>query len=55
MSNDLSFAHDDAKRELHEWQIAEIRKGLAEAGGGGFASDEDAGQTLKQWKSRRGK
>jgi predicted transcriptional regulator len=35
--------------ELEEWQIEEIKKGLATADRGEFASDEEVEQTLKRW------
>jgi len=35
--------------DLERWQIEEIKKGLAEADRGEFASDEEVEQVLKHW------
>ena len=34
---------------LNEWQIEEIRKGVAEAERGDCASDEELEQTIEKW------
>jgi len=35
--------------DLERWQIEEIKKGIAEADRGEFASDEEVEQVLKRW------
>lgn len=35
--------------QLNEWQIAEIKKGLAEADRGDFATDEEVAAVLSKW------
>ena len=35
--------------DLERWQIEEIKKGIAEADRGEFASDEEVEQSLKRW------
>jgi RHH-type rel operon transcriptional repressor/antitoxin RelB len=50
-----SFVAAEALREyvaLNEWQISEIRKALAEADRGEFASSEEVKRTLKKWTRR---
>jgi RHH-type rel operon transcriptional repressor/antitoxin RelB len=37
---------------VNEWQINEIRKGLAEADAGDFATDEDMQQTIGHFTRR---
>jgi RHH-type transcriptional regulator, rel operon repressor / antitoxin RelB len=39
---------------LNDWQIAEIKKGIAEAERGDFASDKAVERTVKKWSSRAG-
>jgi predicted transcriptional regulator len=39
--------------DLEQWQIEEIKKGLAEADRGGFARDEEVEQALKRWTRGR--
>jgi len=36
-------------RTLNEWQIEEIKRGLAEADLGEFASDEEVQRVLSEW------
>ncbi|MBD2502906.1 CopG family ribbon-helix-helix protein [Anabaena azotica] len=36
----------DAYLEMHQWQIEEIQKGIAEADAGDFASDEEVNATF---------
>ena len=53
MSRSRSFVAAEAIREyvaLNEWQIEEIRKGLAEAERGEFATEKDVTQVLNKWK-----
>ena len=38
---------------LQEWQVAEIRKGLAEADAGDFSSDGEVEATLAKWSDAR--
>jgi RHH-type transcriptional regulator, rel operon repressor / antitoxin RelB len=38
--------------ELNRWQIEEIRKGLAEADRGEFATDKEVRRVAKKWNSR---
>jgi predicted transcriptional regulator len=38
--------------DVERWQIEEIKKGIAEADRGEFASDEEVEQALKRWTSR---
>jgi len=55
MSRSRSFLAAEAIREyvaLNDWQIEEIKKGLAEADRGEFASDKDVERTLKKWTHR---
>jgi predicted transcriptional regulator len=37
---------------VNEWQINEIKKGIAEADAGDFASDKEVQQVLKRWMRR---
>jgi len=37
---------------VNEWQIAEIKKGLAEADAGDFATDEEVNQTIRRLTRR---
>jgi len=39
--------------DLERWQIEEIKKGIAEADRGEFASDEEVQRVLKRWTRRR--
>jgi RHH-type transcriptional regulator, rel operon repressor / antitoxin RelB len=39
---------------LNDWQIEEVKKTVAEAERGDFASDEDVEQTLTKWTRRAG-
>jgi RHH-type rel operon transcriptional repressor/antitoxin RelB len=55
MSRSRSFVAAEAIREyvaLNDWQVEEIKKGVAEAGRGEFASDKDVERTLKKWTRR---
>lgn len=48
-------ARDDVGRavgDLNEWQIAEIRKAVAEADQGGFATDEVVDALFRKWGAR---
>lgn len=36
---------------LQEWQVAEIRKGLAEADAGDFASEEEVEAAFAKWSN----
>jgi len=38
---------------LNDWQIAEIKKGLAEADRGEFATDEEVAAVLSKWSTAR--
>ena len=56
MNRSRSFIAAEAIREyvsLNDWQIAEIKKGIAEADRGEFASDAEVEQTVRKWTSRR--
>jgi len=51
-----SFVAAEAIREYvaaNEWQIEEIKKGLAEADSGDFASEEQVRRTLSRWTGRK--
>lgn len=51
-----SFLAAEAIREyvdVNEWQVAEIKKGLAEADAGDFASDDQVENTIAKWTRRR--
>lgn len=51
-----SFIAAEAIREyvaVNEWQIAEIKKGLAEADSGDFASAERVRRTMNNWTGRK--
>jgi RHH-type rel operon transcriptional repressor/antitoxin RelB len=53
MSRSRSSDAAEAIREyvaLNEWQIEEIKKGLAEAERGEFATEKDVTQVLNKWK-----
>ena len=55
MSRSRSFVASEAIREfvtLNEWQIEEIKKGLAEADRGEFATDEEVDAVVKRWTRR---
>jgi RHH-type transcriptional regulator, rel operon repressor / antitoxin RelB len=57
MSRSRSFVAAEAIREyvaLNDWQIEEIKKAVAEADRGEFASDKDVERTLKKWTPRGG-
>jgi RHH-type transcriptional regulator, rel operon repressor / antitoxin RelB len=57
MSRSRSFVAAEAIGEyvsLNDWQIAEIKKGIAEADRGDFASDKAVERTVKKWSSRAG-
>jgi len=54
-SRTRSFLAAEAVREyvtLNEWQIEEIRKGLAEAERGDFAGDKDVEKVVRKWTQR---
>jgi RHH-type transcriptional regulator, rel operon repressor / antitoxin RelB len=51
-----SFIAAEAIREyvaVNEWQIEEIRKGLAEAEQGQFASKEEVRRVMNKWTGRK--
>lgn len=51
-----SFIAAEAIREyvaVNEWQIEEIKKGLAEADQGDFASEEDVRRVIGKWTGRK--
>jgi len=55
MSRSRSFVAAQAIQEyvsVNEWQINEIKKGLAEADAGDFATDEEVQQVMKKWTRR---
>jgi RHH-type rel operon transcriptional repressor/antitoxin RelB len=55
MSRSRSFVAAQAIQEyvsVNEWQIAEIKKGLAEADAGDFATGEEVQQVMKKWTRR---
>jgi RHH-type rel operon transcriptional repressor/antitoxin RelB len=57
MSRSRSFVAAEVIREyvsLNDWQIAEIKKGIAEADRGDSASDKELERTVKKWSSRAG-
>lgn len=52
-----SFIAAEAIREyveVNEWQIEEIKKALAEADRGEFASDEQVQRMMNKWTGRKG-
>ena len=54
-SRTRSFLAAEAIREyvtLNEWQIEEIRQGMAEADSGDFASDKDVNKVVRKWSRR---
>ncbi len=56
MNRSRSFIAAEAVREyvaLNDWQIAEIKKGIAEANRGEFASEADVEATIRKWTGRR--
>ena len=55
MNRSRSFVAAEAIQEyvsVNEWQINEIKKGLAEADAGDFASDEEMQQTIRRLTRR---
>ena len=55
MNRSRSFVAAQAIQEfvtVNEWQINEIKKGIAEANAGDFASDKEVQQVLKRWMRR---
>jgi RHH-type transcriptional regulator, rel operon repressor / antitoxin RelB len=57
MNRSRSFVAAEAIREyvsLNDWQIAETKKGIAEADCGDFFSDKEVERTVKKWTSRSG-
>jgi len=51
-----SFADAEAFRNyvaLNDWQIEEIKRGVAEADRGDFASEQDVERMLTKWTSRK--
>jgi predicted transcriptional regulator len=55
MNRSRSFVAAQAIQEyvsVNEWQIAEIKKGLAEADAGDFATEEEVQRVLKKWTRR---
>jgi len=38
--------------QLSDYQIKEIKKGLAEADAGDFATDEEMAQVIKKWTNK---
>jgi predicted transcriptional regulator len=55
MNRSRSFLAAQAIQEyvsVNEWQIAEIKKGLAEADAGDFATEEEMQQTIRRLTRR---
>jgi RHH-type rel operon transcriptional repressor/antitoxin RelB len=55
MNRSRSFVAAQAIQEyvsVNEWQISEIKKGLAEADAGDFATDEEMQQTIRRLRRR---
>jgi predicted transcriptional regulator len=55
MNRSRSFVAAQAIQEfvsVNEWQINEIKKGLAEADAGDFATEEEVQRVLKKWTRR---
>jgi RHH-type transcriptional regulator, rel operon repressor / antitoxin RelB len=55
MNRSRSFVAAQAIQEyvsVNEWQINEIKKGLAEADAGDFATEEEVRQVMKKWTRR---
>jgi RHH-type rel operon transcriptional repressor/antitoxin RelB len=55
MNRSRSFVAAQAIQEfvtVNEWQIAEIKKAIASADRGEFASEKQVQQTLKRWTRR---
>ncbi len=55
MNRSRSFVAAQAIHEfvtVNEWQINEIKKGIAEADAGDFASGKEVQQVLKRWMRR---
>jgi RHH-type rel operon transcriptional repressor/antitoxin RelB len=55
MNRSRSFVAAQAIEEyvsVNEWQIAEIKKGLAEADAGNFATEEEVQRVFKKWTRR---
>ena len=46
---EMNKSTDDVR--LNDWQIAEIKKGLAEADRGEFATDEEVAAVLSKWST----
>ena len=55
MNRSRSFVAAQAIQEfvtVNEWQINEIKKGIAEAEAGDFASDKEVQKVLERWMRR---
>ena len=55
MNRSRSFIAAQAIQEfvtVNEWQINEIKKGIAEADAGDFASDKEVQRVLERWMRR---
>jgi RHH-type transcriptional regulator, rel operon repressor / antitoxin RelB len=55
MNRSRSFVAAQAIQEfvsVNEWQINEIKKGIAEADAGDFASEEEVQRVLNKWTRR---
>jgi len=55
MNRSRSFVAAQAIQEyvsVNEWQVNEIKKGIAEADAGDFASEEEVQRVLKKWTRR---
>jgi predicted transcriptional regulator len=47
----MSESTDDV--QLSDWQIEEVKKGLAEADAGDFATDEEMARVVEKWTKER--
>lgn len=57
MSRSRSFVAAEAIREyvaLNDWQVEEVKKAIAEADRGEFATDKEVERTLKKWTRSAG-
>jgi len=55
MNRSRSFVAAQAIQEyvsVNEWQIAEIKKGIAEADAGDFATEEETQRVFRKWTRR---
>jgi predicted transcriptional regulator len=53
MSSAPKTSREASSQSVDEWQIEQIKAGIAEADRGEFATDEEMEEVLKRWKIPR--